>query len=381
MKLKIGLITTLNTNIGDDFIRTGLCKVLQQVCGKRQIEFIAVNKHEPYTVYNNWHPIQIARISKHLPKGKHAFARLAQTLLATSMFSRFEHADAVVQCGAPVIWPQCYQCEWAVPLWHKVIRQIHERTPVLNLAAGSCFPWENQPLAIEDSLDAEYLRAIHGYCRLTTARDSLTRSLFKELGCDVQQIACSALLAADGVSKMKERGDLVLINYMPGGGHYDFGQHVDGSSWAETVRALVKRLERRHNVAFLCHNETEFRAASDLAGEIPRLWPKTIPEYFSMVFKAKVGIFNRMHASVALAGMGIPSIAIGTDTRLLMVKNLKLPCFYVKEASADLLEQEVEILLNEKEQERERLLQLRHDTWQSYVRCLSDSLPRIVENS
>jgi hypothetical protein len=50
-----------------------------------------------------------------------------------------------VQCGAPVLWPNCNKCEWAEPLWYSVIGRLHKKTPVLNLAAGSCYPWEKQP--------------------------------------------------------------------------------------------------------------------------------------------------------------------------------------------------------------------------------------------
>jgi hypothetical protein len=81
-----------------------------------------------------------------------------------------------------------------------------------------------------------------------------------------------------------------------------------------------------------------------------------------------------MHASVALAGMGIPSVAIGTDTRLLMVKRLGLPFFPVKEASASALESTVEGLLLRRGEEEERLLALREETWQTYLRQVAPAL-------
>jgi len=369
--LRVGLITTLNTNIGDDFIRVGLCEVLKRIYADREIQFVAVNKHRPYTVYGGWHPLN------YLPRGKRLADRLIRSLPGTSALSKFEHCDAIIQCGAPVVWPDCHLCEWAEPLWHGVIRRLHGRVPVLNLAAGSCFPWEQQPVAITNSSDAKYLSAIYSYCRLTTARESLTQSLFKSLGCDVPQIPCSALLAAGDMRGARNGDGLVLINYMPGGGHYDFGQEVDGQSWREVIKKLVERLALRHKVAFLCHNKKEAKAASEMAPGISLLWPKSVAEYFSIVAQAKAGVFNRMHASVALAGMGLPSVAIGTDTRLLMVGRLGLPHLYVKEASLQRLEQEIENLLTRREEERERLLQLRQETWDAYTKCISEALSHI----
>lgn len=54
--MKIGLISTINTNIGDDFIRQGICLLLKKVFKNHEIEFININKHTPLTVYPKWHP-------------------------------------------------------------------------------------------------------------------------------------------------------------------------------------------------------------------------------------------------------------------------------------------------------------------------------------
>lgn len=374
MSVRIGLITTLDTNIGDDFIRVGLCRVLERIFADRKVEFVAVNKHRPYTAYGPLHPVQIARLANYLPLGKRRVGDAVQSLLGTPSLSRFENCAAVVQCGAPVLWPQCSRCEWAEPLWHQIVGRIHERIPVLNLAAGSSYPWENQPTNVTDDGDARFLRAIHSYCRLTTVRDPLSRALFEGLGCEVQHIACSALLAAGESSAPLNKDGVVLINYMSGGGHYDFGQSVDANHWRDTMRTTVERLSTRHRVAFICHNQAEADAAANLAPEILRYWPRTVEEYFSIAAGAKAGIFNRMHASVALAGMGIPSIAIGTDTRLLMVQHLGLPCHFVKEAPADVLEAELEHLLSTASEEQERLRNLRRETFDEYSQRVSAAL-------
>ncbi len=41
---------------------------------------------------------------------------------------------------------------------------------------------------------------------------------------------------------------------------------------------------------------------------------KTPQEYFEAVTTAKAALCNRMHAAVGLAGLGIPAIAVGSDT-------------------------------------------------------------------
>ncbi|MEM2741436.1 MAG: hypothetical protein QXD95_04745, partial [Nitrososphaeria archaeon] len=109
---------------------------------------------------------------------------------------------------------------------------------------------------------------------------------------------------------------------------------------------------------------------------IPRLWPKNVQEYFKYFnhFKVKAALCNRIHASVALAGLGIPSIAVGADTRLLTVHALGLPCIYVKEANVSLLEDTLNNLINHHRHEKERLLALRSDVWNRYIQVVSETI-------
>ena len=83
-----------------------------------------------------------------------------------------------------------------------------------------------------------------------------------------------------------------------------------------------------------------------------------------------------MHASVGLASLGIPSIAVGTDTRLLMVKALGLPSAYVKEMNVDQLEDMLENLIKHRGQERERLLALKSETRKEYLRVVFKAIER-----
>jgi hypothetical protein len=154
---------------------------------------------------------------------------------------------------------------------------------------------------------------------------------------------------------------------MPGGGHFDWGQRIDASAWRATTRSLIDRISRRHPVAFICHNTQEYAAAEELNSNVPRLLPKSIEDYFSLIASSKAAVCNRLHASVALAGLGIPSVAVGTDTRLLMVATLGLPHRYVASAEVDELELMLETMLKRRSGERERLLELREWTWTRYV--------------
>jgi hypothetical protein len=372
--MRIGLITTLFTNIGDDFIRDGICRLLLDVYSGKDIQFIYVNKHHPFTAYPRWHPIHVARIAGHSPLVRKYFTDISETIFSKIGMSYFDDCEMIVQCGAPVYWPDCHANEWAGPLWKDIIGRLHEKIPVLNLAAGSCYPWERQPVKIDNPKDALYIRSLLDYCRITTVRDQLSYNICESFGYNVPLIPCTAFLAGMGKVANLNANSPILLNYMSGGGHYDWKQVIDPKKWERTFKDLILRLGKRHKLAFLCHDEKEHRVAAEIDSTIPRLFPRTIQEYFECISDAKYGICNRMHASVGMAGIGLSSIAIGTDTRLLMVSQLGLKTHYVKDVGADMLEEEIEMSLKFLPDEQERLLSLQQETRRKYLNILHEVL-------
>jgi len=354
--MRVGLITTLSTNIGDDFIREGIKHVLREVIDD-EIDFIAVNKHEPLTVYPSWHP------ARWTPRGKRTAARCLSPL----GFSRFRRCELIVQCGAPVLWPGCHACEWALPIWRQVVGRLsRKKVKVLNLAAGSCYPWTDQPQHLDDA-DAAFAREIMGYCKLTTAREPLAQQLFNRAGGDVPMFCCSALLAARGHEPKPTASGPVLINYMPLGGHYDWDQSIDQDAWRQTLRDLIGRLRAKHVVKFICHSPGEVAAAGELDPTLEVLAPRTPAAYFSVVADAKAAVCNRLHASVGMAGLGIPSVAVGNDTRLLMPQTVGITSLFVEDATAGRLEREVAALIGRRDEISRHLLARRDETWDQYV--------------
>jgi hypothetical protein len=376
MAIRVGLFTTLDTNLGDDLVREGVCQVLRAALKAQTVEFLAVNKHRPLTAYPRWHPVQLSSLAGRLPRAstrvRLLIERLAPRLCPSS---RFDGCQLIVQCGTPVLWHGCSHSEWADLLWRQVAGRLSRRgVTVLNLGAGSCYAWERQPQRVEDRQDALFLQTILGYCRATTVRDRLAQRLLADLGQPCPLIVCPALLAAGPKPGRENRAELLVLNYMEGGGHYDLAQGIDNAGWRATFRRLIERLRPRHRLLFLCHNEREDGLAAALDPTIPRFLPKNAAEFFAGLASAKAALCNRLHASIALAGLGVPSVAVGTDTRLLMVAATGLPALFVKEAVVDHLEQHLEDLLRARTSERERLLALRQRTWDEYAAVVATAL-------
>ena len=358
--MKIGLITTLDTNIGDDFIRLGIQRVLRAAFPGPEPRWILLNKHRPETIWPPGHPC------RHLPAWAPRWRRAARRAWG----SRFHGCAGIVQCGAPVIWKRCARCEWNGPVWQDVVGELHRRVPVLNLAIGSAYSLSAVPDRVEDPADRDYLRSILGYCRLTTARDKLAQRLAAELGTEIPLIPCSAGLAFDAPESDEAR-DIAFVNYMPKAGHYDFSGDVDEVAWDRTLGEVLARMSRTFRVVFLCHDRREELLAAERFPGYERRRPQTPAEYAALARQAALGLFNRLHGAVALAGMGVPSVAVGNDTRLWMVAEYGLPTFDVRTCAADALWSAFENLARRRGEERQRLLALRAAVQVQYVRAVA----------
>ena len=281
--MRIGMITTLNTNIGDDLIRKGIVQLIKEVYSDRKLEFVLINKHQPYSVYPRTHPISLTRsVLQYLPWGKTELSKRSSNWFYKKGGSLFDSCDLILQCGTPVLWENCSRCEWAEPLWDQVVGRLSNAgKPVMNLGAGSCYPWENQPEAVENPEDADYLGRILDYCRVTTVRDELAQKLFAQLGHDCPLIPCPAFLAAGGFN-IQNKPDYFIINYMEKAGHYDWNQNIDGSAWKQTMKEIIHFLKKNEKLLFLCHNKNELKLAEELDPSIPRFHPKSVSEFFSV---------------------------------------------------------------------------------------------------
>lgn len=353
--MKTGLITTLNTNIGDDFIRMGIQRILQSLNPKDRIEWVPINKHKPETVWPRLHPKR-----RHL-----SLPTPFNNLVGHTLKNRFESCDLIVQCGAPVVWNGCSQCEWNGPLWQDVIAPLSSSVPVINLAAGSAYPLSVQSEQLEGD-DLKYIQSILGYCRLTTARDRLAQRLMQSAGTPVPLIPCSACLALDPLDGEIASRRTIAVNYMPKAGHFDFLNELDEHDWARTFRSVLTALKNQYHVVFLCHNASEYQQAKALFPDFPAILPRSRRAYNRFASGVRFGVFNRLHAAVAFAGIGIPSVVVGNDTRTLMVEEFGLDVFDVRQIASEQILEAIARINAHIDEESRRLLTLRNKTLADY---------------
>ena len=242
---------------------------------------------------------------------------------------------------------------------------------------GSCYPIENIPQKVLEIEDIRYLTRMFAACENITVRDVSAMNLCKSMNGHYQLIPCPSVLSGirfeSEVLKMRknDKDSFIVLNILSKGANEDWGQNVDPEAWFSICRELTQRLLlHRHKIKFVCHSDSEYCLAEKINSVVPRFRPRTVQEYFRVIAGAKVGLCNRIHAAMPLASIGIPSVGVGTDTRLKTLETIGLPTFYVKEVNVDLLEERIEHLVKRRTTEAERLKNLRDSALQQYVKLL-----------
>jgi hypothetical protein len=356
--VRVLLLEHRGGNLGHDFMALGVRQIIAQSFQPTPVVFRSLEQHRPFEVLGRHHPARVLNLLRagRTQRLKFLIAKstVIQSLWRSAAWVR--EFDVAVACGGPNLVAGA----WRAPDMRLMLHFMHgaitsHGVPLLNLSNGSCFPWEQKADAVLEPSDVSFWRRALGLASVTTVRDSLAESiLHTQVGAACPLVACPALNVWGGETAADE-GRYVIVNFLPRGANNDWGQGVDQMSWAETVRRLVRRLRGRYDVLFLCHNRAELSAAGEVCPDVPRVLPRDVDEYRRVIEGAIAGLCCRIHAAVPLASLCVPSIGIGTDSRLLTLAAFGLRTVYVKEASAEQLEEELEAIIATRKIERERL--------------------------
>jgi hypothetical protein len=369
MKTSLHILSTLQTNIGDEFIRDGILSVLHTLHPAFPYNVTVYNKHQPWTFYPKGHPIRwVEPLAKRNLRGWRPLARL----LGRIPGNRFFEAHLVIQSGTPILWQGACRSEWAGPFWSSFAAHPHRRAPLFNLGGGSCYSWLKPPERLEGE-DRTFARRMVELSQLLTVRDPLAARLLGEAsGRDIPVIPCPAFLAGRfHVPTPAPAGEVLLLNVMPRAGHFDYQQNIRADDWKQSVDHLIQTHRKTFRMRFVCHSQQELDFARTQWPEFEAFRPDSPQAYFEGCQGAVAAVTNRLHAAVGLSGLGIPGIAIGTDTRMLMTQQIGICTLFAPEATPDRLAQELAEILRQRESLSESLSRKREQVMQTYVDLLA----------
>ena len=129
---------------------------------------------------------------------------------------------------------------------------------------------------------------------------------------------------------------------------------------------VANRLAKRHDIHFLCQSSMEHKTIKRLFPGFAANHPKNPREYAEVISSAKAALVSRIHCAIPMAGMGIPSLVIGTDTRTWTVNEAGLNSHYVKEVDSTLIIDAMENLASSNNA-RSRLKAIAQSTLNSYI--------------
>jgi len=364
---KITFITTVNHNVGDDFVREGLKFLLRKYFKNEVLEFENIHKHSPITSRYGFEWFRYYRLSS-----------IVDRVLPLSFTKdRVLQADLLVQSGAPVYWchnrvgSHCSENEWYGPLIRRRLAN-NFKAKLLNLAAGTCQEYHSDGSEfLRCTKDIQYIKQFYNLSTVNTVRDTLARSVLNSMGLDAPLIPCSSIFAIDEYGMEPESGAYVAINYMNLGGHYDLGGNVDSLMWKSEFKKFYDDVSRHEKLIFVCHDKRELQAAKTIDANAEVFYSSDYLDYMKFYAKAKFGIVNRVHGAFMMASFGKPSIVIGSDSRAKMASEIGIENIFVNDASFEYLKSKFLYLGSGADNYSEKFYSLKAQAYTDYMKALS----------
>jgi hypothetical protein len=365
----ICFITTVNHNVGDDFVREGIMYLLKQKFKNTTLNFELIHKHSPITTRHGFEWFRIYSFSKYVDR-----------ILPLSLTKdKVLEADILVQSGAPVYWchpetngPHCYSNEWFNPLIKRRYLKTASKAPFLNLAAGSCQRYDSDGSEFDSCNSCQdYINELQNLTKITTVRDKLAKKVLRNMGFNAPIIPCPSIFAREALGIEPEVPEYVALNYMSGGAHYVFGQKIEFEKWESNFKMFYKNISKFEKCVFVCHNREEVRNAKKIDSNANIFISNNYKDYIKFYSKAKFGIMNRVHGAFLIASFGRPAVLVGNDSRAKMVEEIGLEHIFVNNADLDWLLKQYEYLKNECDIYAESFHKIKKKAYNDYHKALS----------
>jgi hypothetical protein len=293
------VLVSAPANLGYKFVAEGIITLLKSALENEQVDVAIVDKHARNGIVEHF--------------------EAAQRLIAK--------ADLVILAGGPILWPFVDRSDWGPWLAPAIIRAAQEGKAIAGVALGSCYALqpEGTVQACRDE-DLDFALPLLRSCSLLTVRDQLTQTILSRNGISSELLPCLGYL---GTSRHNDASigvpPTVLINHVRAGGPHDYLEIASEYAWASTTRRLISELKHSIDLRFLCHSVEEYELAPIVDSSVPAFLATNISEFAAVSRGATCALNNRIHASIGLAGLRVPSLTVGNDSRIFSLAPFGLP--------------------------------------------------------
>lgn len=266
---------------------------------------------------------------------------------SSALEDELESKDLIVLAMGPLLWPYAERSAWVGPILGGAEAAAKRGATVVALSLGSCYPvldWDSGEgdLALVREQELDVLRRVAAVTDgRMTVRDRFMKRLATKIGVDAPLLPCVATFSTlESERRNRSRpGQTVLVNYMRAAGHHDYRNEVDVAAWHRQMADFIGlgRLETSRQTRFLCHAPIEHELASLIAPDLEIERVRGPEDLIRVAPDTTAAVVNRVHAALGLAGGGVPSICVGTDTRALSAREVGAVVLPPSEAPADVL--------------------------------------------
>jgi hypothetical protein len=288
-RMNLAVITTVGSNAGDNFIYEGFRNIFP---AKHYGSIFLINKAS-------------------IPK--------------TNNYKRLiDASDLVVVCGSPVFYEGCYRMKW-----QNKILEYSERSGkrILLFAVGSNFRCSvdgivELPDTTKDSNYADfasrYNKAILGDF---IVRDRYCSQFLKNMGFDnVRQVICPSFFAGNGPLCVNDR-DLIFIIW----GDAYWNCIVPSRRILKICKEVQKVFHERFSnkkVVWVCHDLGSYTRLVQHVARCDVLFSNNYMDFFKYYSRCYFAFSVKVHGSMLLASMGVPSLLLQLDSRAAVIEAL-----------------------------------------------------------
>ena len=374
--MEVTFITTVDHNVGDDFVREGIKYLLKKVLSGTELHFQNIHKHSPITVRHGFEWFKNIKFSKFTFPSQKIDALLPLKLTKDKILE----ADLVIQSGAPVYWchkeydSHCADNEWYDVLIRRRFSK-NKKAKLLNIAAGSCQEFNSNGEEFRECRkDSEYIKEFFSSSELTTVRDKLAQEILASLGLNTQLIPCPSIFAVDEYGFKPGTKKFLVMNYMQTGGHYDFSKNIDSNKWFYELRKFYDYVKDKEDILFVCHNKREVLNAKKIDPQANIFYSKNFLDFMKVYRSAKYGIMNRVHGAFLMASYGAPSFVVGNDSRARMANEIGLESMFINDVDSKILINKYEELKKSYSDFRKKFESIKEKAYNNYHTILSKVL-------
>jgi len=271
--MKYLLITTTgNRNTGDELIRIGVQNLVKMI--DPEAEFELLDKET-----DSWQPREF---------------------------------NKAILCGMPLFWNNEVSTSQSISWWGMMMKGwISERKKdFLILGVGNVI--------------GEYIEDLFTYA--TAVQQAIDRAFavtvrnFVGNHPDLIDSVCPSVFAVEEIKEPKYK----LCNFMPDGAHDSHFNPKEARIW-QNILPEINRYCLANDYYFIVHSHKDYRIEKpeELGWNEDRIiYFDTAEEYLNIYAQVKCYFGNRMHGSVITMALGRPSLAIGYESRGLMVRKV-----------------------------------------------------------